>query len=156
GIYGGPGDAFSAPFFDLRRIEVLRGPQGALFGRNTAAGAISLISAKPGPAFEGYVSAGYDFERQGVDLTGVVSAPLSDTLGVRIAGKLVHQDGYIRNLYNDRDEPLLRDEMARVTLRWQPSADIDVSLKNEYGSHALKGGVTVTGSLTEDVYDNDF
>ncbi|MBM0169748.1 TonB-dependent receptor [Altererythrobacter sp. C41] len=156
GIYGGRGAQFSAPFFDLERMEVLRGPQGALFGRNTAAGAISLISAKPGPAFEGYVSAGYDFERQGVDLTGVVSAPLSDTLGVRIAGKLVHQDGYIRNLYNDRDEPLLRDEMARVTLRWQPSADIDVSLKNEYGSHALKGGVTVTGSLTEDVYDNDF
>lgn len=156
GIYGGRGAQFSAPFFDLERMEVLRGPQGALFGRNTAAGAISLISAKPGPAFEGYVSAGYDFERQGVDLTGVVSAPLSDTLGVRIAGKLVHQDGYIRNLHNDRDEPLLRDEMARVTLRWQPSADIDVSLKNEYGSHALKGGVTVSGSLTEDVYDNDF
>src|SRR5690606_25272096 len=115
GIYGGRGAQFSAPFFDLERMEVLRGPQGALFGRNTAAGAISLIPAKPGPAFDGYVSAGYDFERQGVDLTGVVSAPLSDTLGVRIAGKLVHQDGYIRNLYNDRDEPLLRDEMARVT-----------------------------------------
>src|SRR3546814_13471817 len=46
GIYGGRGAQFSAPFFDLERMEVLRGQQGALFGRNTAAGAISLVSAQ--------------------------------------------------------------------------------------------------------------
>src|SRR3546814_2370971 len=76
GIYGGRGAQFSAPFFDLERMEVLRGPQGALFGRNTAAGAISLVSAKPGNRFEGHVSAGYDFERDGYDVSGVVSGPV--------------------------------------------------------------------------------
>ncbi|MBD59500.1 MAG: hypothetical protein CL808_05190 [Citromicrobium sp.] len=156
GIYGGRGAQFSAPFFDLERMEVLRGPQGALFGRNTAAGAISLVSARPTPTFEGYVTAGYDFEREGFDLTGVVSGPISDTLGIRVAGKVVRQDGYIRNLYNDRDEPLLRDTLARVTLRWEPASDIDIVLKNEYGKHRLEGGVTVSGSLTQDVYDGDF
>lgn len=156
GIYGGRGAQFSAPFFDLERMEVLRGPQGALFGRNTAAGAISLVSARPTSTTEGYVSAGYDFARQGFDLTGVASGPLSGTLSARLAGKVTRQDGYIRNLYNDRDEPLLRDEMARLTLRWQPSSDVDLSIKNEYGRHQLEGGVTVSGSLTEDVYDGDF
>lgn len=156
GIYGGRGAQFSAPFFDLERMEVLRGPQGALFGRNTAAGAISLVSARPTRSPEGYLTAGYDFEWQGFDLTGVASGPISETLGIRAAGKVTRQDGYIRNLYNDRDEPLLRDTMARVTLRWEPTNNIDIVLKNEYGKHRLKGGVTVSGSLTEDVYDSDF
>ncbi|HWW58989.1 MAG TPA: TonB-dependent receptor [Sphingopyxis sp.] len=149
GIYGGRGAQFSAPFFDLERMEVLRGPQGALFGRNTAAGAISLVSAKPGNSFEGYVSAGYDFERDGYEVSGVASGPLSDTLGVRLAGKIVRQDGYIRNLFNGKDDPQLRDELARLTVAWKPVDGVDITGKIEYGRHLLLGGVTVTGSLTE-------
>ena len=156
GIYGGRGAQFSAPFFDLERMEVLRGPQGALFGRNTAAGAISLVSARPHDEFEGFLSAGYDFERGGFNVSGVVSGPVSDTLGVRFAGKITQEDGYILNLYNDRDEPVLRDKMARLTLRWQPNSNVDITFKNEYGDHLLKGGVTVSGSLDVDVYDGDF
>lgn len=148
GIYGGRGAQFSAPFFDLERMEVLRGPQGALFGRNTAAGAISLVSAKPGSTFEGYLSAGYDFERKGYEVSGVVSGPLSDTLKARFAGKITRQDGYIRNLFDGDDDPQLRDELARLTLVWQPAAGVDITGKLEYGSHLLRGGVTVTGSLT--------
>src|SRR3546814_18536126 len=94
-------------------MEVLRGPQGALFGRNTAAGAISLVSAKPGNRFEGHVSAGYDFERDGYDVSGVVSGPVSDTLGVRVAGKIVRQDGYLRTLFNGKDDP----QIGRASLR---------------------------------------
>ncbi|KCZ92119.1 TonB-dependent receptor [Hyphomonas johnsonii MHS-2] len=156
GIYGGRGAQFSAPFFDLERMEVLRGPQGALFGRNTAAGAISLISKRPTDTFEGHVSAGYDFERNGYNATGVVSGPVTDTLSMRLAGKITRQDGYIKNLYNGEDDPQLRDTMARLTLRWQPSSDVDVVFKNEYGDHLIEGGVTVSGSLDEDVYDGDF
>lgn len=156
GIYGGRGAQFSAPFFDLERMEVLRGPQGALFGRNTAAGAISLISARPGDTFEGYVSAGYDFEREGYNATAVVSGPLTDTLGARFAGKITREDGYIRNRFDGDDDPQLKDTMARLTLRWQPSSNVDVVFKNEYGDHLLDGGVTVSGSLDEDVYDGDF
>jgi iron complex outermembrane receptor protein len=148
GIYGGRGAQFTAPFFDLERMEVLRGPQGALFGRNTAAGAISLISAKPSREFEAYGSAGYDFERDGYDVTGVVSVPLFDTLGLRVAGKLVRQDGYIRNLFDGEDDPKLRDELARVTMVWRPSDTFDLTGKIEYGRHLLLGGVTVSGSLT--------
>src|SRR3569833_3841994 len=109
GIYGGRGAQFSAPFFDLERMEVLRGPQGALFGRNTAAGAISLISAKPTRSFEGYVTGGYNVSRQGFEGSAVVSGPLSETLAGRLAAKVTHEDGYIRNLFDNQKDPQLRD-----------------------------------------------
>ena len=149
GIYGGRGAQFSAPFFDLERMEVLRGPQGALFGRNTAAGAISLVSAKPTKDFQGYASAGWDAQRGGFLASGVVSGPISDTFGIRVAGQVNHTNGYIRNLFNGKDDPRLRDEMIRATLAWRPSEDIDVTAKVEYGKHLLIGGQTVSGSLTE-------
>lgn len=149
GIYGGRGAQFSAPFFDLARMEVLRGPQGALFGRNTAAGAISLVTAGPGNEFEAHVSAGYDFERNGFDVSGVASGPVSDTLGVRVAGKITRQDGYIRNLYNDKDDPQLSNELARLTVKWTPADYVDVTAKLEYARHLLEGGVNVSGSLTQ-------
>lgn len=149
GIYGGRGAQFSAPFFDLERMEILRGPQGALFGRNTAAGAISLVTARPGNMFEAHVSAGYDFDREGFDVSGVVSGPVSDTFGVRVAGKITRQEGYIRNLFSGKDDPQLRDDLLRGTLRWTPTAAVDVTAKLEYARHLLEGGVNVTGSLTE-------
>src|SRR6185437_4578871 len=68
GIYGGRGAQFTAPFFDVSRIEVLRGPQGALFGRNTAAGAISIVSAGPTTAPEAQVTGLYDWTRRGYDI----------------------------------------------------------------------------------------
>lgn len=149
GIYGGRGAQFSAPFFDLERMEVLRGPQGALFGRNTAAGAISIISAKPTRTFQGYASAGYDVERNGYQAQAVVSGPLTDTLAARLAAQFNHSDGYIRNLFNGKDDPQQRDELVRGTLLWTPNSNIDVTAKGEYGHHQLNGGVSVSGSLTQ-------
>lgn len=149
GIYGGRGAQFSAPFFDLERMEVLRGPQGALFGRNTAAGAISLVSAKPGNHFEGYVTGGYDVVRNGWDVSGVASGPITDTFGARLAVKATHEDGYIKNLFNGQDDPKERDALARLTLVWRPSDTTDITAKGEYGHHLLRGGVTVSGSLTQ-------
>lgn len=148
GIYGGRGAQFTAPFFDLERMEVLRGPQGALFGRNTAAGAISIISAKPTRDFEGLASAAYNFDREGYEGTVVLSGPLSDTLGARFAGKLVRQQGFLKNVATGADDPELDEELARLTLRWQPSDGTDIILKGEYGRHLLTGGVTHSGSLT--------
>ncbi|MDG2533889.1 TonB-dependent receptor [Sphingomonas sp. HITSZ_GF] len=149
GIYGGRGAQFSAPFFDLERVEVLRGPQGALFGRNTAAGAISIISARPTKTFQGMLSAAYNFDRDGYEATGYVSGPLSDTLTARIAGKFVRQQGWLRNVATGKDDPRLDQELVRGILRWQPSADVDISLKGEYGRHQYWGGVSHSGSLTE-------
>jgi len=149
GIYGGRGAQFSAPFFDLERIEVLRGPQGALFGRNTAAGAISIISAQPTRNFQALLSGSYNFDRDGYELNGFVSGPLSSTLSARVAGKFVRQQGWLHNVATDKDDPRLDEELIRGILRWEPSDGVDVSLKGEYGNHQYWGGVTHSGSLTE-------
>ena len=97
GIYGGRNRQFMAPFFDVERVEVMRGPQGALLGKNTAAGAISIITAGPTDTFEGSVTSSYNFDREGFEVYGYVSGPMSDTLSGRLAVKYTELDGYIKN-----------------------------------------------------------
>lgn len=147
GIYGGRGAQFTAPFFDVSRIEVLRGPQGALFGRNTAAGAISIVSAGPTATPEAQVTGLYDFERRGYDLSGYVSGPLSDSLSGRLAVKFADEDGWLKNQATGNRDPQLKQELARGTLVWRPNSDLDVAAKVEEGYHRLKGGVTLSGYL---------
>lgn len=148
GVYAGRNRQAQAPFFDLARVEVLRGPQGALFGKNTPAGAVSVVSAGPTSSFEGGVTALYNFELEGPEVTGYVSGPISDTLSARLAVKLSDQDGYIKNLATGHDDPGNKQALARLTLRYAPTEDFDYSLKVEYGDRQVKGGLTVSSPLT--------
>ena len=68
GIYAGRANQFLNPFFDVQRVEVVRGPQSVLFGVNANAGAINIINTRPGDTLEGYIGAGYEFEN-GVDVS---------------------------------------------------------------------------------------
>ncbi|WP_033075532.1 TonB-dependent receptor [Sphingopyxis sp. MWB1] len=148
GVYAGRSRQAQAPFFDLERVEVLRGPQGALFGKNTAAGAVSVVSAGPTATPEGAFTALYNFDHEGIDISGHVSGPISDTLGARLAYKLVKQDGYIRNLATGHDDPEIKQQLARLTLRWEPSNDFDYTVKAEYANRDVVGGITVSNPLT--------
>ena len=101
---------------DIEAAEVLRGPQGTLFGRNTAAGALSLRTRKPSDKSEGYVQAGIgDFGAY--SLEGVVNTPISDTVALRLAGKYAERDGYgFNTLTNEeigeRDDLTLRAKLG--------------------------------------------
>jgi iron complex outermembrane receptor protein len=148
GVYAGRNRQAQAPFFDLARVEVLRGPQGALFGKNTPAGAVSVVSAGPTSSFEGGVTALYNFELEGPEVSGYVSGPISDTLSARLAVKLSDQDGYIKNLATGHDDPGNKQFLARLTLRYAPNEDFDYNLKVEYGDRQVKGGLTVSSPLT--------
>jgi iron complex outermembrane receptor protein len=149
GVYAGRNRQFMAPFFDLERVEVLRGPQGALFGKNTAAGAISIISAQPTATFQGAVTGIYNFNQDGPELSGYVSGPLTDQLSARLAVKLVDKDGFIENLgQNGRDEIKTKQALARLTVRYAPSDSFDYVGKVEYGLSRQRGNVTVAGPLT--------
>src|SRR5690606_12957907 len=88
------------PVFDLERIEVLKGPQGTLYGRNTTGGAINFISKRPTQDFDAYASATYGrFER--AELEGAIGGGVTDTLALRIAGKTTQQsDGWQTNAVN--------------------------------------------------------
>lgn len=148
GIYAGRNRQAQAPFFDLARVEVLRGPQGALFGKNTAAGAVSVVSAGPTKDFEGAITGLYNFDHKGTDFSGYLSGPISDTLGARLAYKIVNQDGYIYNRATDHDDPEIKSQLLRLTLKWEPSANFDYTAKVEYGNREVNGGITVSSPLT--------
>ncbi|WP_179045629.1 TonB-dependent receptor [Sphingobium lactosutens] len=143
GIYGGHARQFQAPFLDIERIEVLRGPQGALVGKNTSAGAISVISAKPTRDFMARIDGSAEFELGGGSVQGVVSGPLSDALAARIAVRYEKSDGYTRNSQLSGNEPKRQSFFARGTLLYDAGRGLEVIAKLE-GGH-----VDITGTAVE-------
>lgn len=119
GIYAGNSRQFMTPFLDIERLEILRGPQGALVGKNTSAGAINILTRKPGKEFGGYVMGAYDFELKGPQIEGAVDIPLSDKFRVRLVGKYTDMDGWIRNTLNGRDEPTREEKVGRIVAVYQ-------------------------------------
>ncbi len=94
GIYIARPQAHEVSFFDLERIEVLRGPQGTLYGRNATAGVINLISALPGPDYGGALDLTYGAYGT-TQTTGVVNLPINEQLGVRVAANYDARDSYL-------------------------------------------------------------
>ncbi len=104
-IAGGPvgGRNFTRlDLLDIGRVEVLRGTQGALYGRNAVGGAINIISAEPEFDLSGWASARYGFENNSFQTQGAINVPLADGLAIRLSGDLVEQDkGFFYNPDND-------------------------------------------------------
>jgi len=96
GTTGGNG-AGPGAFFDLQNVQVLKGPQGTLFGRNTTGGAVLLVPQKPRDRFEGYIEGSYgNYDMYRVQ--GVINAPLSDSLRVRLGVDHQKRDGFLNNV----------------------------------------------------------
>ncbi len=139
GVYRGRGHQSRMPFLDLQRVEVLRGPQPILFGKNAVAGAVNMVSAKPTQDFEGQVRASYDIENDDFIASGVLSGPITDRFGARLAVHARSADGYVENLTLDRNEPK-RDELAaRLTLSFDLNDALSLSWRTEGGSYDTKG-----------------
>ncbi|MCF2949857.1 TonB-dependent receptor [Paraglaciecola aquimarina] len=143
--------AYGIPFsgilgvFDTERVEVLRGPQNSLFGRNTIGGAVHYISAKPSLGDDrttGYVRANLGRFNQ-LDLTAVVNAELSSNLALRLSGQSVKRDGIYTNLAFDAAGNALgakrlgdkNRQSARVQLLWQPYEQTDILFNHHWAKH---------------------
>ena len=125
---------FESEFFDMAQIEVLRGPQGTLFGRNATSGVVNLKTARPD--LNGFHAAGeaeYG-NYNGVRLKGMVNAPIGDTLGVRLAGFYANRDGYTKNLFNNSRIDGRNMYGLRGSLRWEPSSNTTVNIMAQYFS----------------------
>lgn len=156
GAYYGQGRVIEEGFFDLARVEVLKGPQALFFGKNATAGVISLTTNDPTPDWEGHIKAGYEFKAEQYSLEGVVSGPLTDTLGLRLAVRYSDMSGgYYRNESTDlnyatvdvqtgldpaslevltstpvaTDTPQQEELLARLTLKWEPTSNLTNTLK---------------------------
>lgn len=139
GIYGGHARQFQAPFLDVERIEVLRGPQGALVGKNTSAGAISVVSARPTRDFRATLEGSYEFELGGTRLFGMVSGPVSDAVSMRVAAQYEKSDGYIENTQLGGMEPKRESFFGRASLLIDPGDGADLLIRVEGGKVDLTG-----------------
>ena len=121
----------SSDLLDLDRVEILKGPQGTLFGKNTTGGVIHFITNKPSfDAVEGFAEVTYQ-EYDQVRVRGVINVPLQDHLAARIAASYHNGDGYLDNAngadINDRDRFTLRGQLL-----WEPDDDLNVRVIVDY------------------------
>jgi outer membrane receptor protein involved in Fe transport len=120
-----------AQFFDVERVEVLRGPQGTQFGRNTTGGLINIITAKPTDTFSGQITGEYgNYNTKQAD--GYLNVPITDWLMVRGAGTYVNRDGYGRNTVTGNRIDGRDLWSSRVTVRFRPSDRFTADLMWEH------------------------
>lgn len=114
-------------FLDVEQVELLRGPQGALLGKNTVAGALNVKTASPTAKSEGYIEAltGSNGQKR---LRGALSGPLAETLTARIAYSETWEDGVLFNTTQQRLDLARPGRAGRAKLRWQPTAAFDFGL----------------------------
>ncbi|SCW94420.1 TonB-dependent Receptor Plug Domain [Sphingobium faniae] len=119
GVYRGRSRSTAAALFDLDRVEVLRGPQSTFFGNNVIAGALNIASRKPSRNFGANATALYSPSDGEYSIEAGVDLPASDALSVRLAGKILGMDGYVKNIARPHYGPRNRDGLARASLRWE-------------------------------------
>ena len=114
--------------FDVERIEVLKGPQGTLYGRNTIAGTLSFFTKNPVNTFESNITAGVG--NLGLkEIQAVVSGPLSDDFQLRLAFQDIERDGHQWNAFLKESHGGVNITSSRLTLAWQPTDSVDVNIK---------------------------
>ena len=127
------------PFVDLNRIEVLRGPQNVLFGKNAIAGALSMVTNSPTDELSGDVMLEYEPDYETLLGTAVISGPLADNLRGRLALRYYDDSGFFENNLNGDDEANREDQTIRGILSWDITDTLVADLKVERTSFELDG-----------------
>ncbi len=134
GVYHARPATAAFDFTDIERVEVLRGPQGTLFGKNTTAGAINILSKQPGFDWGGEAELSYG-SRDFVQVKAAVTGPIAgDVLAFRLSGSVTRQDGYIRNVARDEDQNNIHNDAIRGQLLFQSSDDFSLRLIGDWSN----------------------
>jgi iron complex outermembrane receptor protein len=128
GMFLGKGRLYSGGIFDVERLEVIKGTQSTLLGKNTSLGAISVITRKPGQELAGNVSVGAEIENGGVSVDGGIDVPVTDSFSIRVAGHYLDQDGAVKNIVTGNDVPADEEKALRVTANWDVTDQLNAVL----------------------------
>ena len=121
----------SSGLVDVSQLQVLKGPQGTLYGRNATGGAIVINTNNPTHQFEGHVTAGYgSFSTRRAE--GVLNLPISSTLAVRFAGGYDERNGFVRNVVDNAKHGATSRYQFHAKALWEPTSNFSVLLKGEY------------------------
>ena len=134
--------SIASHFYDLERVEVLKGPQGTLYGRNATGGAVNLITKRPDlEEISGYVSTDIgDYDK--IQIEGAVNVPLSETFAARISAISVDRDGYMSDETSDDEH-----YSARLQTLWEPNERVSWRFQGQYSEYDGRGpGFTYAGA----------
>lgn len=139
GVYRGRPQQTRAPFLDLERVEVLRGPQSILFGKNSVGGALNITTARPAREFDAMVSALYEPRYEEQEITAHVSGPFSDRLRGRLAARYREIDGHLHNGRLSTEDPEREETTVRAWLELDVTDSVTASMKAEHGEFDVLG-----------------
>lgn len=139
GVFLGKGRLYSTSFFDVDRMEFIKGTQSTLLGKNASLGAISVVTRQPGDrlSFEG--RAGYEFEYGGYTTDAAINAPISEKASLRVAAHYNDLDGWVRNDRSGHNGPEQRDLGLRATLKLKPTEDLTLTASYQFASNKQIG-----------------
>ena len=138
GVYSAHTRDYVTPMYDLDHIEMVKGTQGTLLGKNTSLGAISMITRKPAPDLGFGVQTSYDFTTKTPRVEAFANMPVNDQLTIRIAGLFIDDGGSVKNAYDGR-EPHTRDESGRLSALWRPTDKFDLLFSFQSDGHHQTG-----------------
>ncbi|WP_027949141.1 TonB-dependent receptor [Haliea salexigens] len=144
GVYIGLNSGILFDTFDLESVEVLRGPQGTLFGRNVTGGAVLLNSKKPGDEFEFSARAAIDQGPEGGPsryAMASVGGPINDIVAARLTAYHNDDDGFVENQFDGEDIGVIRQTMVRPVVVLTPTDELELIMRYEYGKVTGDGPV---------------
>lgn len=142
-VYHGRARNSQANLFDISRVEVLKGPQIIYFGNNAIAGAVNVTTQAPEPDFRVDIRALYNLTLENHTFEGALNVPLSDQIGLRLAGLVSGGDGWIEDFASDENAPETDNKAMRGTLLWHPSDEFSAKLKLQYADEHQRGGLPI-------------
>lgn len=149
GVYVGQSVALNMPLFDIAQVEVLRGPQGHLFGRNTVSGAVNITTEAPSPVFGSSLRAVAGNENA-YDVYGSVTGPLADNVSGKLALGYETRDGFVHNRFDDSS----LDDLDRFSTRGQLRFDVSERFTLDvYGDYSDTEENAIIGEAVTDFFD---